>query len=310
MSNPHRSNAVRGELVGISVAFEPGDVMVPAVAPPAGRRGPGPRPGRHDSLQPAAARLDAAMRPLVDLLEDASIRKIGHNLKHDLLALRRAGVALRGLDFDTMIASYVLDPGSARPRRSMRSRSAVRLPHDDARGAVRQGQGTRSRSPSAQSSGSRSTRARMSTWRCGWSAMFRPQLAELALETAVPRHRDAAHQRAGRDGMGRHPHRSRLLQRRYSRKLDAAICSSSRKRSSSWPGHEFNISSTPQLRTVLFDELKLPAVKRKTKTGAVHGCVGAGGAGRAGTPAAAPADRVPADRQAEGHVRRRAAAYW
>ena len=56
--------------------------------------------------------LDASeMRPLVALLEDAAVSKTLQNAKYDVLALRRAGVALRGVDFDTMLASYVLDPG-------------------------------------------------------------------------------------------------------------------------------------------------------------------------------------------------------
>jgi len=52
-----------------------------------------------------------AMKPLRDLLEDPGVRKSGQNAKYDLLVLRKAGVRLRGLDFDTMLASYVLDPG-------------------------------------------------------------------------------------------------------------------------------------------------------------------------------------------------------
>jgi DNA polymerase I len=54
---------------------------------------------------------DPAMREFKELLEDAGVGKTAHNGKFDLLALRVAGIELRGLDFDTMIASYVLDPG-------------------------------------------------------------------------------------------------------------------------------------------------------------------------------------------------------
>jgi DNA polymerase-1 len=57
------------------------------------------------------ALLSDAMAPLRALLEDATVRKTAHNAKYDLLVLRRAGVTLRGLDFDSMLASYVLDPG-------------------------------------------------------------------------------------------------------------------------------------------------------------------------------------------------------
>jgi DNA polymerase-1 len=55
--------------------------------------------------------LSPEMAPLRALLEDANVRKTAHNAKYDLLVLRRAGIALRGLDFDSMLASYVLDPG-------------------------------------------------------------------------------------------------------------------------------------------------------------------------------------------------------
>lgn len=51
-----------------------------------------------------------ALRPII---EDEAKPKIGHNLKYDMLVLRRAGVTLRGLDAegacDTMVASYILD---------------------------------------------------------------------------------------------------------------------------------------------------------------------------------------------------------
>ena len=54
---------------------------------------------------------DPSMAPLRALLEDATVPKVAQNAKYDQLALRRAGIELRGLEFDTMLASYVLDPG-------------------------------------------------------------------------------------------------------------------------------------------------------------------------------------------------------
>jgi len=50
------------------------------------------------------------MKSLRALLEDPDIKKSAQNSKYDLLVLRKAGVNIRGLDFDTMLASYVLDP--------------------------------------------------------------------------------------------------------------------------------------------------------------------------------------------------------
>jgi DNA polymerase-1 len=51
------------------------------------------------------------MKPLRDLFEDTQVKKTAQNAKYDLLVLRRAGINLQGLNFDTMLASYVLDPG-------------------------------------------------------------------------------------------------------------------------------------------------------------------------------------------------------
>ena len=57
-------------------------------------------------ILPARKALDA-VRPL---LEDPSVLKVGQNIKYDLIVLKRAGIVLRGIVFDTMIASYLLNP--------------------------------------------------------------------------------------------------------------------------------------------------------------------------------------------------------
>ena len=53
--------------------------------------------------------LDVALEALRPILEDESLRKDGHDLKFDAIVLARHGVTLRGLDIDTMLASYLLD---------------------------------------------------------------------------------------------------------------------------------------------------------------------------------------------------------
>ncbi len=49
------------------------------------------------------------LRPL---LADAKICKVGQNLNYDLTILRREGFLVNGVEFDTMLASYVLDPSA------------------------------------------------------------------------------------------------------------------------------------------------------------------------------------------------------
>ena len=53
---------------------------------------------------------DPACAPIRALLEDSSVPKAGHNLKYDVQVLRRAGVEVAGLAYDSMLASFVLDP--------------------------------------------------------------------------------------------------------------------------------------------------------------------------------------------------------
>jgi DNA polymerase-1 len=54
---------------------------------------------------------DPKSAPLKALLEDPAVKKAAHNAKEVTLVLRVAGVDVQGLEFDTMVASYVLDPG-------------------------------------------------------------------------------------------------------------------------------------------------------------------------------------------------------
>ncbi len=45
-----------------------------------------------------------------EVLEDDTILKVGQNIKYDACVLKRHGVMLGGMSFDTMIASYVINP--------------------------------------------------------------------------------------------------------------------------------------------------------------------------------------------------------
>jgi DNA polymerase-1 len=62
---------------------------------------------------PAQIGREHAIAKLKPLLEDPRIRKIGQNLKYDILVLRHAGIEVRGVSFDTMIASYLLNPSKS-----------------------------------------------------------------------------------------------------------------------------------------------------------------------------------------------------
>ncbi len=98
---------LEAELVGISFSTEEGAaVYVPVAAAPKGEAA-----GLFQQAAPprgiAPERVRAALGPA---LADESIAKIGHNIKFDCLVLEAHGYRIGGVSFDTMIASYCLDP--------------------------------------------------------------------------------------------------------------------------------------------------------------------------------------------------------
>jgi DNA polymerase-1 len=57
---------------------------------------------------------DRSIKLLKPLLEDGSIKKIGQNIKYDQIVLLNHGIVLKGVAFDTMVASYLLSPHERR----------------------------------------------------------------------------------------------------------------------------------------------------------------------------------------------------
>ena len=56
--------------------------------------------------------LEEVIRILKPFLEDENIPKTGQNIKYDALILKRFGVELQGVEFDTMIAAHLLNPNA------------------------------------------------------------------------------------------------------------------------------------------------------------------------------------------------------
>lgn len=59
----------------------------------------------------AGPALKEAKKQLAPIFFNKKIKKIGHNLKYDLEILEQFGLKIAGIYFDTMIASYLLNPG-------------------------------------------------------------------------------------------------------------------------------------------------------------------------------------------------------
>ncbi len=254
---------MKAELVGLSFSWETGSgVYLPLghTAPEASLLESPAEDGAPTNLPPLS---DPDMAPLVELLEDPNLPKGGQNLKYDLLVLRRAGIELRGVDFDTMVASYVLDPG--RRQHSLDVLATDFLGYTTISYADVAGKG-RSQIPFAAV-----PLARAVDYACEdadlalrlWER-FQPELEEQELEALfhrlemplvpilaemewhgiridAPFFRDMSHKL----GM-----ELRLIREEIYKEA----------------GEEFNVNSNPQLRGILFEKLDLPVIK-KTKTG-------------------------------------------
>ena len=87
-------NPMQADLVGISIALEPHEAFyIPF--------------GHTDTPQLPR---EPALKRLQKILADPAIHKIGQNIKYDWMVLDRHGVDLAGVMFDTMVASYLLNP--------------------------------------------------------------------------------------------------------------------------------------------------------------------------------------------------------
>ena len=94
-------NYMDARIVGVSFAVEAG---VAAYVPVA-----------HDYMgAPDQLSRESVLAALKPLLEDESRAKVGQNLKYDASVLANHGITLRGIRFDTMLESYVLDSTATR----------------------------------------------------------------------------------------------------------------------------------------------------------------------------------------------------
>jgi len=89
-------DVMRAKLVGISLAVNPDEgYYIPL--------------GHQNGQQ-----LDTyeVLKALTKPMSDPSIEKVGHNLKYDYMILKRAGLTVSPLSFDTMIAEWLINPSS------------------------------------------------------------------------------------------------------------------------------------------------------------------------------------------------------
>ncbi|HET6765345.1 MAG TPA: DNA polymerase I, partial [Longimicrobiaceae bacterium] len=272
-------DAMSADLVGISLSVEEGGGFYLPFRHR--RRGPARDQGEllegDEGQTLAAAEIEAEgtpienlpdlhspeLAPLIAMLEDAAVAKVGQNLKYDRLVFRREGITLRGIRFDTMIASYLLDPG--RREHGLDSLALEHLDHRTTTFSEVAGKG----------------KAQVSFGEVGLDAArdyacedadialclaerFEPELERLRLadlfhRIEIPLIEVLAEMEW--NGIRIDEPFFRVMGNQLKRTLEDLRQDIYRE-----AGGEFNVGSNPQLREVLFTQLKLPVIKR-TKTG-------------------------------------------
>lgn len=204
-----------------------------------------------------------AMKPLRELLEDASVPKTLQDSKYDVLVLRSEGVTLRGVAFDTMIASYVLDPG--RRSHSLDMLALEFMDHTMTSYVDVCGKGK------SEISFDQVALDVARDYSCEGVDMtlrmrehFEPQLESYQLtrlfeDVEMPLVGVLADMEW--NGIAIDGTRFATLKERFQREREQVQLEIYKE-----AGEEFNISSNPQLREILFNRLNLPVLKR-TPTG-------------------------------------------
>jgi DNA polymerase-1 len=103
-------DAIDASLVGISFSTGEGKAWYLPIAIDHGERSSGFLEELDGGRDCRGMKLDEVRSAIGDLLSDETIQKIGHNIKYDLLVLDSHSLPVKGPIFDTMIASYLLDP--------------------------------------------------------------------------------------------------------------------------------------------------------------------------------------------------------
>ncbi len=242
---------MRAEIVGISLGLGTGHAAYVPLAHA--------YPGAPEQLP----RAEALMR-LKPLLEDPARAKVSHDIKYVAHALAHAGITLRGMRFDTMLESYVLNSvatnhemdSDAQRYLGVRPLSYTDLTGKGAKQIGFEQVAVERASEYACEHTDLTLRLHQALW-AQLSGL--PPLARLYQEIEQPL--VPVLLAMEQHGVLVDREQLRLQSREFSRQLQELLLQAHRE-----AGHEFNIESPRQLQQILFERLQLP-VRRRTPTG-------------------------------------------
>ena len=103
-------NPIEADLVGVSFSYKPNKSCY--------------IPINHKNIK--GLKKDLVLKKIKPILEDASIKKVGQNIKFDYMILKQQGITIKSME-DTMLISYILDAGLN--RHNLDTLSEIHLNH-------------------------------------------------------------------------------------------------------------------------------------------------------------------------------------
>ncbi|MEE8379337.1 MAG: DNA polymerase I [Gammaproteobacteria bacterium] len=208
---------------------------------------------------------DFVLDKLRPLLEDPKQAKVGQNLKYDMSVLANHGIKLRGIEFDTMLESYVLD--STATRHDMDSLALKYLTHKTISYEDVAGKGAKQvtfdqvpiaiAGPYAAEDADITLRLHQTLW----PALGKePRLASVFREIEMPLVPVLSH--IERNGVLVDAEMLAKQSEELAKRMEEI-----KQESYSVAGEEFNLASPKQIQVILFEKLGLP-IRKKTPKGA------------------------------------------
>ncbi len=235
------------DIVGIALSWKPRQaIYIPTLGPDEG------------SVCP----VDDVLRILAPVLEEEAVGKVGQNLKYDMLVLKNHSIQMRGIACDTLIASYLLNPGKRQhglDTLAQRHLNYSNIPISDIIGEGK-----------SQTSMDRISVRKVAPYACEdadvafrLSEILMDMLSENNLESIFEEMEiPLIHILAEMEWQGIKIDQEHLRQvsQEFAEELEDL-----ENNIFSEAGREFNVNSPQQLSTVLFDEMELPPPRGKKK---------------------------------------------
>ena len=247
-------NYMEADLVGISFALEANSAAYIPLA--------------HDYPE-APKQLDRnkTLMALKPLLEDPTLKKVGHNVKYDKNVLANHGINLCGVAYDTMLESYVL---SSSNRHNLDNLSLKYLGHDTIKFEDVAGKGAKQLTFNQVPIDKAAPYAAEDSDIClQLHELLLPKVKQegkvLAILTEIEMPLIPILSKMERTGVLLDKEKLADLSREFKTRKDELV-----GQIHDIAGEEFNINSTKQLQTILFDKLKLPVLEKNTQRASIN----------------------------------------